>query len=79
MIDEKIVVIGAGQMGSQIAALSAMAGLDTNLYDEDATQLQQKIEFTKKNIANLIQKDKLTQVHGDNYDKFLKPSCLRWF
>lgn len=73
MIDEKIVVIGAGQMGSQIAALSAMAGLDTNLYDEDATQLQQKIEFTKKNIANLIQKDKLTQVHGDNYDKFLIP------
>ena len=39
MIDEKVVVIGAGQMGSQIAALSAMAGLDTNLYDEDETCL----------------------------------------
>ena len=33
MKEEKVVVIGAGQMGSQIAALSAMAGIDTNLFD----------------------------------------------
>ena len=38
MENEKVVVIGAGQMGSQIAALSAMAGLDTTLYDEDQGQ-----------------------------------------
>lgn len=73
MVDEKVVVIGAGQMGSQIAALSAMAGIDTNLFDEDEDQLKQKIEFTKKNIANLIQKEKLTQIQGDNYDNFLFP------
>ena len=34
MIVENIGVIGAGQMGSQIAALSAMAGIDTNLFDD---------------------------------------------
>ena len=73
MTDEKVVVIGAGQMGSQIAALSAMAGIDTNLFDEDEAQLEQKIEFTKKNIANLLQKEKLTQTQGDNYDNFLVP------
>ena len=39
MENEKVVVIGAGQMGSQIAALSSMAGLETNLYDEDSDQL----------------------------------------
>ena len=73
MENEKVVVIGAGQMGSQIAALSAMAGLDTNLYDEDQGQLEQKIEFTRKNIANLIQKEKLSQEHGDNFDSHLLP------
>ena len=73
MNDEKVVVIGAGQMGSQIAALSAMAGIDTNLYDEDKNQLNQKIEFTKRNILNLIQKEKFSQLQGDNYDSFLVP------
>ena len=76
MENEKVVVIGAGQMGSQIAALSAMAGLDTNLYDEDQGQLEQKIEFTRKNIANLIQKEKLSQAHGDNFDSHLTIYCL---
>ena len=73
MTKEKVVVIGAGQMGSQIAALSAMAGIDTNLYDEDKNQLNQKIEFTKRNILNLIQKEKFSQLQGDNYDSFLVP------
>ena len=33
-MNEKIAVIGGGQMGSQIAALAAMAGYKTNIYDE---------------------------------------------
>ena len=32
-MNENIAVIGGGQMGSQIAALAAMAGYKTNLYD----------------------------------------------
>ena len=32
-MNEKIAVIGGGQMGSQIAALAAMAGYTTNIYD----------------------------------------------
>ena len=34
-MNEKIAVIGGGQMGSQIAALAAMAGYKTNIYDEN--------------------------------------------
>ena len=34
-MNENIAVIGGGQMGSQIAALAAMAGYQTNLYDEN--------------------------------------------
>ena len=30
---EKVGVIGGGQMGSQIAALAAMAGYETHVYD----------------------------------------------
>ena len=32
---ESVAVIGGGQMGSQIAALAAMAGYETNIYDKD--------------------------------------------
>ena len=36
---ENIAVIGGGQMGSQIAALAAMAGYKTSLYDENKDSL----------------------------------------
>ncbi len=36
---ENIAVIGGGQMGSQIAALAAMAGYKTGLYDENKDNL----------------------------------------
>ena len=34
-MNEKIGVIGGGQMGSQIASLSAMAGYQTHIFDQD--------------------------------------------
>ena len=39
-MNEKIAVIGGGQMGSQIAALAAMAGYKTNIYDENKENLE---------------------------------------
>ena len=39
-MNEKIAVIGGGQMGSQIAALAAMAGYTTNIYDENKENLE---------------------------------------
>ena len=50
---EKIAVIGGGQMGSQIAALAAMAGYKTSLYDENRENLEYRYKFVEENIKNL--------------------------
>ena len=44
-MNEKIAVIGGGQMGSQIAALAAMAGYETSLYDENEENLEYRYKF----------------------------------
>ena len=55
-MNEKIGVIGGGQMGSQIASLAAMAGYDTHIYDQDLDNLNQKLNFSEENLKNLILK-----------------------
>ena len=46
-MNEKIAVIGGGQMGSQIAALAAMAGYKTNIYDENKENLEYRYKFVE--------------------------------
>ena len=48
---ETVGVIGGGQMGSQIAALAAMAGYETHVYDSDSENLKSKIKFTEDNLS----------------------------
>ena len=55
-MNEKIGVIGGGQMGSQIASLSAMAGYETHIYDQDIENLTSKLKFAEDNLKNLISK-----------------------
>ena len=43
-------------MGSQIAALAAMAGYKTNIYDENKENLEYRYKFVEENIKNLIEK-----------------------
>ena len=64
---EKIAVIGGGQMGSQIAALAAMAGYKTSLYDENRENLEYRYKFVEDNIKNLINKKIYTQEKLDAY------------
>ena len=40
---EKVAVIGGGQMGSQIAALSAMSGHETSIFDSNKEYLDSKL------------------------------------
>ena len=42
---EKVAVIGGGQMGSQIAALSAMSGHETSIFDNNKEYLDSKLVF----------------------------------
>ena len=64
---ENVAVIGGGQMGSQIAALSAMSGHKTSIYDNNKDYLNEKLVFTKNNIENLVSKKILDQKKYDSY------------
>ena len=67
-MNEKVAVIGGGQMGSQIAALAAMAGYKTNIYDENKENLEYRYKFVEENIKNLIDK----KIYSENKLDFFK-------
>ena len=69
---EKIAVIGGGQMGSQIAALAAMAGYKTGLYDENKDNLDYRYKFVEENIKNLIDKKIYNKNKLDAYKQNLE-------
>jgi len=69
---EKIFVIGGGQMGSQIAALSAIAGYETTIFDSDVENLKNKIKFSDQNIKNLVSKQKYSEEQYDSFQKICK-------
>lgn len=71
-MNEKIAVIGGGQMGSQIAALAAMAGYETSLYDENKENLEYRYKFVEENIKNLIDKKIYSEDKLDGYKKNLE-------
>ena len=71
-MNEKIAVIGGGQMGSQIAALAAMAGYETSLYDENEENLEYRYKFVEENIKNLIDKKIYSEDKLDAYKKNLE-------
>ena len=71
-MNEKVAVIGGGQMGSQIAALAAMAGYKTNIYDENKENLEYRYKFVEENIKNLIDKKIYSEDKLDSYKKNLE-------
>ena len=72
-MNEKIAVIGGGQMGSQIAALAAMAGYKTNIYDENKENLEYRYNFVEENIKNLIDKKIYSE---DKFESFKDQSTV---
>ena len=55
----KISVMGAGQMGHQIAMLCALGGLETTLYDLDEGQLLKAEEALNTLMNQWVQKGKI--------------------
>lgn len=55
-------VIGAGQMGSGIAQLAALNGVDVWLHDSDVEALTRARNSISKNIERQVSKGHLTQV-----------------
>jgi len=58
---QKIVVIGAGQMGSGIAQVCAMAGYDVKVQDLKQEQLDRGMAIITKNLARQVEKGRMKE------------------
>ncbi|WP_243525288.1 3-hydroxybutyryl-CoA dehydrogenase [Bacillus pseudomycoides] len=58
---QKIVVIGAGQMGSGIAQVCAMAGYDVYMQDLKQEQLDRGLSIITKNLARQVEKGRMDE------------------
>ncbi|MGG0300309.1 3-hydroxybutyryl-CoA dehydrogenase [Bacillus albus] len=58
---QKIVVIGAGQMGSGIAQVCAMAGYDVKVQDLKQEQLDRGLAIITKNLARQVDKGRMKE------------------
>jgi 3-hydroxybutyryl-CoA dehydrogenase len=58
---EKIMVIGAGQMGGGIAQVAAQSGLQVVLNDNDAALIDKRIAFIDKTLSRNVEKQRITE------------------
>ena len=58
---QKIMVIGAGQMGSGIAQVCAKAGYDVKVNDLKQEQLDRGLAVISKNLARHVEKGRMTE------------------
>ncbi|MGN4253528.1 3-hydroxybutyryl-CoA dehydrogenase [Bacillus cereus group sp. MYBKT14-1] len=58
---QNIVVIGAGQMGSGIAQVCAMAGYDVKVQDLKQEQLDRGLAIVTKNLARQVEKGRMKE------------------
>lgn len=65
MTISKIGIIGAGQMGSGIAHVCALAGNDVVLYDLDQERIEASLATINGNMARQVNSDKISQVERD--------------
>ncbi|MGM9924809.1 MAG: 3-hydroxybutyryl-CoA dehydrogenase [Bacillus sp. (in: firmicutes)] len=61
MAIERIMVIGAGQMGGGIAQVCAMAGYSVYLHDLKEEYVEKGLNVIKKNLARQVSKGKMTE------------------
>jgi 3-hydroxybutyryl-CoA dehydrogenase len=67
-------VIGAGQMGSGIAHVCAMAGYDVLLNDVGAAQIEKGIEAVRRYLERQVAKSQITQAQMDAALARVKPA-----
>lgn len=74
MTIQKIMVIGAGQMGSGIAQVCAMAGFQVFLHDINEETAQKGLNSIKKQLQKQVDKEKLTGKKKEEIIQRLTPS-----
>src|ERR1700730_2345765 len=61
----RLVVVGAGTMGAQIAQQAALHGIDVSLVDVDAEHLQRAMTSNRQHLDRRVEKGKLDRVEAD--------------
>jgi len=61
----RLAVIGAGSMGAQIAQQAALCGLDVQLHDKSAEQLDKAVESNRGHLMRRVEKGKLSRPEAD--------------
>ncbi|MGB5946903.1 3-hydroxyacyl-CoA dehydrogenase NAD-binding domain-containing protein, partial [Paenisporosarcina sp.] len=61
MAIQKVLVIGAGQMGSGIAQVCAQAGFDVKLNDMKEEFFQRGLANITKNLSRNVEKGRMTE------------------
>jgi 3-hydroxybutyryl-CoA dehydrogenase len=64
-MSDRLTVVGAGQMGSGIAQVAAVAGYDVTLVDVSAAQLDRARTAIQGSLAKLVEKGRLDQAAAD--------------
>jgi 3-hydroxybutyryl-CoA dehydrogenase len=62
---EKILVVGAGQMGSGIAQVAVQAGLAVHLTDVEQEMVEKGLETIRKNLSRSVEKERISQEDMD--------------
>ncbi|MCW2276841.1 3-hydroxybutyryl-CoA dehydrogenase [Heliophilum fasciatum] len=70
----KVIVIGAGQMGSGIAQTAAVTGLETVLHDVRLDIVERGIANIAKSLAKFVEKGKMTAEERDAALSRIRPS-----
>lgn len=58
---KKLAVVGAGEMGRQIAMVCALAGFETNVYDTNESALSRAEKSLNKIMNDWVKKEKITE------------------
>ncbi|PMC37509.1 3-hydroxybutyryl-CoA dehydrogenase [Bacillus sp. UMB0899] len=74
MTIQTIMVIGAGQMGSGIVQVCAMAGFEVILHDLNGEIAQKGLNSIKKQLQKQVEKEKLTNSKKEEIIQRLTPS-----
>ncbi len=74
MAINKIMIIGAGQMGGGIAQVAAEAGLQVVLNDINSEMIDQRLAFIDKLLSKNVAKDRITEEQKDETLGRLTPS-----
>lgn len=71
---KKVMVVGAGQMGSGIAQVCAQAGYDVILHDIKEDFVSRGLGVIRKNLTRQVDKGKMTQDQMDVILSYIQPS-----